>query len=117
MMRMMGPRGPNITGSVPIFSTMMQAFKSRVHTSLNDATTAALKSVGGSSSAVAAFIRPESGFLVYNVIVLDPSNNIHRVIIDAGNGKVLSSQSISMTNMMTMGPPGMGMMGPGMMGY
>jgi uncharacterized membrane protein YkoI len=119
---MTGNRGANITGSVPLLPTMMQALKSRVHTSLNDATTTALKSVGGNSSAVAAFIRPENGFLVYNVIVLDASNSIHRVIVDAGNGKVLSSQSMSMMNMM-MGPgmgmmghggAGMGMMGPGM---
>ncbi|MGB8034997.1 MAG: PepSY domain-containing protein [Nitrososphaeraceae archaeon] len=108
---MTGNRGANITGSVPLLPTMMQALKSRVHTSLNDATTTALKSVGGNSSAVAGFIHPENGFLVYNVIVLDANNNIHRVIVDAGNGKVLSSQSMSMMNMM-MGP-GMGMMGPG----
>jgi len=121
-MMMTGNRGANITGSVPLLPTMMQALKSRVHTSLNDATTTALKSVGGNSSAVAAFIHPENGFLVYNVIVLDSNNNIHRVIVDAGNGKVLSSQSMSMMNMM-MGPgmgmmghggAGMGMMGPGM---
>src|SRR5919198_241193 len=111
---MMTNRVPNITGSVPILPAMIETLKSRVHTSLNDATTAAINSVGGNSSAVAAFIRPENGFLVYNVIVLDASNNIHRVIVDVGNGKVLSSQSMSMTNMM-MGS-GMGMMGPGMMG-
>ncbi|MGA9169788.1 MAG: PepSY domain-containing protein [Nitrososphaeraceae archaeon] len=112
---MTGNRGANITGSVPLLPTMMQALKSRVHTSLNDATTTALKSVGGNSSAVAGFIHPENGFLVYNVIVLDANNNIHRVIVDAGNGKVLSSQSMSMMNMM-MGPggAGMGMMGHGM---
>ena len=111
-MMMTGNRGANITGSVPLLPTMMQALKSRVHTSLNDATTTALKSVGGNSSgAVAAFIRPENGFLVYNVIILDANNNIHRVVVDAGNGKVLSSQSMSMMNMM-MGP-GMGMMGHG----
>ena len=111
---MTGNRGANITGSVPLLPTMMQALKSRVHTSLNDATTTALKSVGGNSSAVAAFIHPENGFLVYNVIVLDFNNNIHRVIVDAGNGKVLSSQSMSIMNMM-MGPggAGMGMMRPG----
>jgi uncharacterized membrane protein YkoI len=112
---MTGNRGANITGSVPLLPTMMQALKSRVHTSLNDATTTALKSVGGNSSAVAAFIHPENGFLVYNVIVLDANNNIHRVIVDAGNGKVLSSQSMSMMNMMMgHGGAGMGMMGPGM---
>jgi len=114
-MMMTGNRGANITGSVPLLPTMMQALKSRVHTSLNDATTTALKSVGGNSSAVAGFIHPENGFLVYNVIVLDANNNIHRVIVDAGNGKVLSSQSMSIMNMM-MGPGGaeMGMMGHGM---
>ena len=106
---MMANRVPNINGSVPILPAMIDALKPRVHTSLNDATTAAINSVGGNSSAVAAFIRPENGFLVYNVIVLDASNNIHRVIVDVGNGKVLSSQSMSMTNMM-MGS-GMGMMG------
>jgi len=112
---MTGNRGANITGSVPLLPTMMQALKSRVHTSLNDATTTALKSVGGNSSAIAGFIHPENGFLVYNVIVLDANNNIHRVIVDAGNGKVLSSQSMSIMNMM-MGPggAGMGMMGHGM---
>jgi len=112
---MTGNRGANITGSVPLLPTMMQALKSRVHTSLNDATTTALKSIGGNSSAVAGFIHPENGFLVYNVIVLDANNNIHRVIVDAGNGKVLSSQSMSIMNMM-MGPggAGMGMMGHGM---
>jgi uncharacterized membrane protein YkoI len=110
-MMMTGNPGANITGSVPLLPTMMQALKSRVHTSLNEATTTALKSVAGNSSAVAAFIHPENGFLVYNVIVLDANNNIHRVIVDAGNGKVLSSQSMSMMNMM-MGP-GMGMMGHG----
>lgn len=110
---MMSP-GANITGSVPILPTLMQALKSRVHTTLNDATTTALKSVGGNSSAVAAFIHPENGFLVYDVIVLSANTNLHRVIVDAGNGKVLSSQSMSMRDMMMGGGMGM-MMDNGMM--
>lgn len=112
---MMSP-GANITGSVPILPTMMQALKSRVHTTLNDATTSALKSVGGNSSAVAAFIHPENGFLVYDVIVLSANTNLHRVIVDAGNGKVLSTQSMSMRDMMMGGGMGM-MMDNGMMGH
>jgi hypothetical protein len=87
--------------------------KSKIHTTLNDATSNALKAVGGSnSSAVAAFIHPENGFLVYDVFVLDSSNNIHKVTVDPGNGKVLSNQPMSLMDMMfMMHHPSMGMRG------
>ena len=109
----------NWTSSISLFSPIMDAFKSRIHTTLNDATTDALKAIGGlNSSAVAAFIHPERGFLVYDVFVLDPSNNIHRVLVDPGNGKVLSVESMSLMDMMAKMHPSMGMMGsPGMMGH
>src|SRR5919202_1192983 len=107
-----GLQNQNWTGSISLFSPILDAFKSKIHTSLNDAITSAINSVGGtggaagsnaSAAAVAAFIHPERGFLVYNVFVLDPSNNIHRVIIDPGNGKVLSNQQMSMMDMMDHG--------------
>ena len=115
----------NWTGSISLFSPILDAFKSKIHTTLNNATTSALNAVGGigsNSSAVAAFIHPENGFLVYDVFVLDSSNNIHRVIVDPGNGRVLSNQRMPMTDMMLMmhhPSMGMGMMmggggGPGM---
>jgi uncharacterized membrane protein YkoI len=115
----------NWTSSVSLFSPIIDAIKSKIHTTLNDATTNALKDVGGglNSSAVAAFIHPERGFLVYDVFVLDTNNNVHRVIVDPGNGKVLSNQSMSLMDMMAMMHPSMGiggmMMGggPGMMGH
>ena len=74
----------NWTSSVSLFSPMIDAIKSKIHTTLNDATTNALKAVGGNSnsSAVGAFIHPERGFLVYDVFVLDTNNNVHRVIVD-----------------------------------
>jgi hypothetical protein len=112
----------NWTGSISLFSPILDAFKSKIHTTLNDATTNAISAVGGgsNSSAVAAFIHPERGFLVYHVFVLDPSNNIHRVIVDPGNGKVLSNQAMSLMDMMfMMHHPSMGMMmdhSMGMMG-
>ena len=119
----------NWTSSVSLFSPVIDAIKSKIHSSLNDATTNALKAVGGgsNSSAVAAFIHPERGFLVYDVFVLDTNDNVHRVLVDPGNGKVLSNQPISLMDVMTMmhpsmgmggmmmGGPGMGMMGHGMM--
>ena len=133
-MHMSSPlQNQNWTGSISLFSPILDMFKSKVHTTLNSAITSAINEVGGSnSSAVAAFIHPENGFLVYNVLVLDSSNNIHRVIVDPGNGKILSNQPMSMMEMMFMmhpsmgmgsmmmggGGPGMGMMehGMGMMG-
>ena len=106
----------NWTGSISLFSPILDPLKSKIHTTLNNATTSALTAVGGSnSSAVAAFIHPENGFLVYNVFVLDSSNNIHKVIVDPGNGKVLSNQRMSVMDMVSMMHPGMGMMQHGMM--
>ena len=108
----------NLNSSVSLFSPVIDAIKSKIHTTLNDATTNALKAVGGgsNSSAVAAFIHPERGFLVYNVFVLDTNDNIHRIIVDPGNGKVLSNQPMSLMAMMAMMHPSMGMSGMGMMG-
>jgi hypothetical protein len=110
-----GLQNQNWTGSISLFRPILDMFKSKVHTTLNGATTNAINSVGGgarsNASAVAAFIHPENGFLVYDVLVLDSSNNIHRVIVDPGNGKVLSNQQISMMKMMSMMHPSMGMRG------
>jgi hypothetical protein len=101
-----GLQNQNWTGSISIFSPILDAFKSKIHTTLNNATTSALNAVGGgissNSSVVAAFIHPGRGFLVYDVFVLDSSNNIHRVIVDLGNGRVLSNQQMSLMDMMFM---------------
>jgi hypothetical protein len=99
-----GVQNQNWIGSISLFSPILDAFKSKIHTTLNDAITSAISAVGGgsNSSAVAAFIHPERGFLVYDVFVLDSSNNINRVIIDPGNGKVLSNQPMSLMDVMSM---------------
>jgi hypothetical protein len=113
------PSSQNWTGSISLFSPIIDAFKSKIHVTLNDATTNATNAVRGganSSAAVAAFIHPERGFLVYDVFVLDSSNNVHRVIVDPGNGKVLSNQPMSLMDMMSMMHPSRGMGGMMMMG-
>ena len=107
----------NWTGSISLFSPILDAFKSKVHTTLNTAITTAISAVGAaaaagsnsSAGAVAAFIHPENGFLVYDVFVLDSSNIIHRVIVDPGNGRVLSNQPMSLMDIMSMMHPSMGM--------
>ena len=61
----------NWTGSVATFPAIMEAFRSQIRTSMNEATTAALDEVGENSTAISSILRPESGFIVYVVGVVD----------------------------------------------
>jgi hypothetical protein len=81
----------NRTGSIPTFPTVMEAFKSQIRTSLNDATTTALDEVGGNSTALSTTLQPNRGFLVYIVQIVDSNNQLHSVVVDAGDGRVLAS--------------------------
>jgi uncharacterized membrane protein YkoI len=86
---------PNITGSIPLSSTISGAISSKVKTTLNEAIIAAQKTVGSNSSATLAFIRPLNGYLVYDIHVRNNSNNTpYAVIVDPGNGKVLYKQAL-----------------------
>ena len=121
MTQMMKP-GQNITSSINLMEIIPQAIGSRVNVSLSNATTTAEDSIGNNSHAVASHIDEHNGYLVYNVMVIDPSMNISKVIVDPGNGNVLLTEQISKEEHMMMhrmggqhmmlGP---GMMGPGMM--
>jgi hypothetical protein len=98
----------NYTGSIEVFPTVIQALKSQMQTSLNDAVTNAIKSIGPNSSALSASIQENMGFLIYRIFVLDADNSIHIILVDAGNGKVLSKQGIpswAMSNRMMLFPP------------
>jgi len=122
----------NFTGSISIFQPIINGFKSSIHITLNDAIATAEQSIGNNSTTLAAFIHPEREFIVYNVFAIDVNNIPHKVIVDPGNGNILSSQQMSFMEMMTslhgggigsgkmdhsmMGPQGMGMMDHSMMG-
>ena len=108
-----GNQASNLTGSISIFSPIVNAFKSAIHVNLNDAITTAQEATGNNATTLAAFIHPYKGFIVYEVFTLDSSNNIHRVIVDPGNGKVLSSEQMSIIQMMMMVHSGV--MAPDMM--
>ena len=84
----------NGTGSIPTFPAIMQALKSQIKTNLNEATTAALNEVGENSTAVSAILQPDMGFLVYVIRIVDSSNQIHSLVVDAGDGKILSNAII-----------------------
>jgi hypothetical protein len=115
----------NLQGSISILSPIVNGFKSLIHVSLNDAITTAQNSLGGNSTTVAAFIHPNKGFIVYDIFALDSNNNVHKIVVDPGNGKILFSEQMSIMDMMMLvhGGGGMGMMmGPsgmdkGMMGH
>lgn len=81
----------NLTGSVQVFPSLSQIIQSKAGVSLSGAATSAEKSVGPNSHAISIHLRLVNGFLVYTAHVVDANNNIHRVIVDAGNGKVLST--------------------------
>jgi uncharacterized membrane protein YkoI len=116
---MMTMRGENVTSSINLMNIIADALGSQIKVSLSNATTTAESSVGNNSHAVAAHLGDVNGYLVYTIFVLDPNMNFNTVIVDPGNGQVLSSKQISkeehsmMHKGMMMGP---GMMGPGMMG-
>jgi hypothetical protein len=121
---MMTMRGENVTSSINLMNIIADALGSQIKVSLSNATTTAESSVGNNSHAVAAHLGDVNGYLVYTIFVLDPNMNFNTVIVDPGNGQVLSSKQISkeehsmMHKGMMMGPGmmGPGMMGPGMMG-
>ena len=119
MMQMMGA-GQNVTGSINLFSTISNAIETQVKVSLSEAASTAEGAVGNNSHAVAAHIGVANGYLIYCIAVLGPGMNTNMVIVDPGNGQVLSNTQISLQHLMMMGMgPGMmgsGMMGPGMMG-
>ena len=90
----------NLTGSVQVFPKLSQTIQSKANISLSTATINAEKSVGPSSHAISAHVGIVNGYLIYSVRIVDSNNNIHRVIVDAGNGKVLSSQQVPFGNIL-----------------
>jgi hypothetical protein len=85
---------PNWIGSIQVSNALSQMIQSKVHTTLGNAAAGAEKAVGINSHATSANLGEERGYLVYTVRIMDGNNNSHKVIVDAGNGRVLFAQSI-----------------------
>ncbi|MGA7369248.1 MAG: hypothetical protein WBX01_08970 [Nitrososphaeraceae archaeon] len=84
-------------------------------TSIGEAASIAEGAVGNNSHAASAHIGDVNGYLVYTVWVFGPDMKINRVVVDPGDGQVLSNMPISIQQMKGIGPGmGMGMMGSGM---
>jgi hypothetical protein len=91
---------PAPSSSVKTLPLVVQTLVSKINTTLNDATTAAIKSVGDNNSnslAIGTFLESErDGGLVYRVFVLDPDSteNLSMVTVDPGNGKVITTSQL-----------------------
>jgi len=106
----------NITGSIKLAPTLFNAISPVIKVSLSDAIKSAETQLGNNSRIVAANLGHENGYLTYTVCAMDEEMNLHRVIIDAGNGKVLLTTVLPIQKFMLnhmMGP----MMGSNMMGF
>lgn len=111
---MMG--GNNITSSINLMSVISEAIGSNINVSLSDAALTAESLVGNGSHAASAELGENNGYLVYNVMVIDPNMNFSKVVVDPGNGEVLFNKQLSKEEHMMMhemGERGM-MMSPGM---
>jgi hypothetical protein len=89
--------GSNITGSLSLQNMLVRKAGSAVHISLANASTIAEKTVGPNSHAVSVRIGVVHGFVVY--IALVQLGGFHRVLVDAGNGKALSTTQLSIVPM------------------
>jgi hypothetical protein len=90
----------NFTGSIEINSVIRNAFDPLIEVSLSDAASSAQEYVGGNTSAIASFIHPSNGYLVYMTYILDENNQVTKVITDAGNGKILDTHKMSIEEFM-----------------
>jgi hypothetical protein len=75
--------------------TIIEAIDFKVNTSLAQAITTAEQSVGNNSFALAAFGADQGGYLTYIIILGTPGTEFYNVLVDPGDGQILSSQERS----------------------
>ncbi len=89
---------PKIQGSVNINENILSSAKVKFSDAANTAAT--------NGTVIGGRLAVEQNYLVYEFTVLDSSNKVHKVIIDAGDGKVLyTSQGFDMDIQMFLGNP------------
>jgi hypothetical protein len=84
-----------INGTINLEQTIIEAIDSKVNTSLTQAITTAEQSVGNNSFALAAFGADLGGDLVYIIILGTPGTEFYNVLVDPGNGQIVSSEESS----------------------
>ena len=79
-------------GTINLEETIIEAIDSKVNISLTQAITTAEQFVGNNSVALAAFGADLGGDLGYTIILGTPGTEFYNVIVDPGNGQILTSQ-------------------------
>ncbi len=81
--------------SINIMNTMYQAIASKMNVSLPQAINTAEKTIGNKSFAMEATTDVKNGYIEYSIILGTPDMKFYNVVIDPGNGKVLSLHQLS----------------------
>jgi uncharacterized membrane protein YkoI len=90
----------NWTGSVDISNVIRESFDPLIKLSLSEAITSAETNIGNETSAVAAFMHPVKGYLVYVIYLLNNQNEVTKVITDVGTGEILKTKKMTIEEMM-----------------
>lgn len=90
----------NWTGSVNISNVIRESFDPLIKLSLSEAITSAETNIGNETSAVAAFMHPVKGYLVYVIYLLNNQNEVTKVITDVGTGEILKTKKMTIEEMM-----------------
>jgi uncharacterized membrane protein YkoI len=90
----------NWTGSVDISKVIRESFDPLIKISLSEAITNAETTIGNDTSAVAAFIHPVKGYLVYIIYLINNQNEVTKVITDVGTGEILKTKKMTIEEMM-----------------
>jgi hypothetical protein len=104
-----------VNSSINLVKSMYQGVASKFNVTLDQAINTAQKAIGNKSNALEATTGVGNGYITYSIILATPDMKFYNVIVDPGNGKVLSSHQLSMIAGMMMMHPGMNN-GNGMMG-
>ena len=92
---------PAPSSSVKTLPLVVQTLVSKINTTLNDATTAAINSVGDNNSnslAIGTFLEADiDGGLVYKVFILDPDSpeNLNILTLDPSDGRVPNNSTVA----------------------
>lgn len=95
----------NFSGSIPLANSLIDVLKSKIKVSLLEAMNNVTNSLGPNTTLLSGSIQPEVGFLTYNIAALDSNNTIHMVIVDPGNGTILSQQEMPAVMSRILSPP------------
>ena len=96
----MDSQNSNWTGSVEISNVIRESFDPLIKVSLSEAINHAETNIGNDTSAVAAFMHPVKGYLVYVIYLLNNQNEVTKVITDVGNGEILNTKKMTIEEMM-----------------